>query len=157
GCPSRSHALTRPVGSGRRFALSGVRTRPGGTAFRSAAAVGTSRDTLPTDPPMAPAARPPARKRPGDGSMAKKDLGKELLVIVEKMQEEKKTPREVIFHGIEPAIQLAAERHFGVEEGVAVVIDQSPGHITARHGEQELDPETLGRIAAQSAKQVMIQ
>src|SRR5438552_11325135 len=31
------------------------------------------------------------------------------------------------------------------------------GLIVARHGEVELDPETLGRIAAQSAKQVMIQ
>ena len=89
--------------------------------------------------------------------MAKKDLGKELLTIVDKMHEEKKIPREVIFHGIESAIQLAAERHFGVEEGVLVQIDQSTGHIVARHGEGEIDPETLGRIAAQSAKQVMIQ
>lgn len=89
--------------------------------------------------------------------MAKKDLGKDLLVIVDKMHEEKKIPREVIFHGIESAIQLAAERHFGVEEGVFVQIDQVTGHIIARHGELELDPETLGRISAQSAKQVMIQ
>ncbi len=89
--------------------------------------------------------------------MAKKDLGKELLAIVDKMHEEKKIAREVIFHGIESAIQLAAERHFGVEEGVLVQIDQSTGHIVARHGETELDPETLGRISAQSAKQVMIQ
>jgi N utilization substance protein A len=89
--------------------------------------------------------------------MAKKDLGKELLTIVDKMHEEKKIPREVIFHGIESAIQLAAERHFAVEEGVLVQIDQSTGHIVARHGENEIDPETLGRIAAQSAKQVMIQ
>jgi N utilization substance protein A len=89
--------------------------------------------------------------------MAKKDLGKELLTIVDKMHEEKKIPREVIFRGIESAIQLAAERHFGVEEGVLVQIDQSTGHIVARYGETELDPETLGRIAAQSAKQVMIQ
>ncbi len=82
----------------------------------------------------------------------KKDLGKELLVIVDKMHEEKKIPREVIFHGIESAIQLAAERHFGVEEGVLVQIDQATGNIVARYGENELDPETLGRIAAQSAK-----
>jgi N utilization substance protein A len=89
--------------------------------------------------------------------MAKKDTGKDLLKLVDTMHEEKKIPREVIFRGIESAIQLAAERHFQVEEGVLVHIDQSTGHITARHGESELDPETLGRIAAQSAKQVMIQ
>jgi len=89
--------------------------------------------------------------------ITKKDPGKAVLELVDKMHEEKKIPREVIFHGIEAAIQLAAERHFQVEEGVLVKIDQSTGHILARHGEIELDPETLGRIAAQSAKQVMIQ
>jgi transcription termination/antitermination protein NusA len=89
--------------------------------------------------------------------VAKKDPGKAVLELVDKMHEEKKIPREVIFHGIEAAIQLAAERHFQVEEGVLVKIDMATGHIFARHGETELDPETLGRIAAQSAKQVMIQ
>ena len=87
----------------------------------------------------------------------KKDPGKAILELVDKMHEEKKIPREVIFNGIEAAIQLAAERHFAVEEGVLVKIDQSTGHIVARYGDTELDPETLGRIAAQSAKQVMIQ
>ena len=87
----------------------------------------------------------------------KKDPGKAILELVDKMHEEKKIPREVIFHGIEAAIQLAAERHFAVEEGVFVQIDMSTGNIVARHKDQEIDPETLGRIAAQSAKQVMIQ
>ncbi|HEY3787887.1 MAG TPA: transcription termination factor NusA [Urbifossiella sp.] len=90
-------------------------------------------------------------------AVTKKDPGKAILELVDKMHEEKKIPREVIFHGIEAAIQLAAERHFQVEEGVLVKIDMATGHIHARHGEVELDPETLGRIAAQSAKQVMIQ
>ena len=100
-------------------------------------------------------------------AVAKKDLGKEILKLVDLMHEEKKISRDVIFHGIESAIQLAAERHFGVlppeddEEptgpGVLVRIDRATGDITARHGEDEIDPETLGRIAAQSAKQVMIQ
>ena len=87
----------------------------------------------------------------------KKDPGKAILELVDKMHEEKKIPREVIFNGIEAAIQLAAERHYQVEEGILVKIDHSTGHILARHGELELDPETLGRIATQSAKQVMIQ
>ena len=86
-----------------------------------------------------------------------KDPGKAILELVDKLHEERKISRETIFGGIESAIQVAAERHFGVEEGVLVTIDQTTGHIIARHGEIELDPETLGRIAAQSAKQVMIQ
>ncbi len=97
----------------------------------------------------------------------KKDIGKEILKLVEAMHEEKKIARDVIFGGIESAIQLAAERHFGVVEtldgeepagpGVYVHIDRATGDITAKHGEDDIDPETLGRIAAQSAKQVMIQ
>src|SRR6187431_2420581 len=96
----------------------------------------------------------------------KKDIGKEILKLVDAMHEEKKIPRDVIFGGIESAIQLAAERHFGVladadEEptgpGIHVHIDRATGDIVAKHGEEDIDPETLGRIAAQSAKQVMIQ
>ena len=90
-------------------------------------------------------------------TIKKADPGKAILELVDKMHEEKKIPRETIFRGIEAAIQLAAERHFQVESGVLVTIDMATGHILARHGEVELDPETLGRIAAQSAKQVMIQ
>lgn len=101
-------------------------------------------------------------------AVIKKDLGKEILKLVETMHEEKKISRDVIFSGIEAAIQLAAERHFGTPEpveeggepagpGIYVHIDRATGDITAKHGESDIDPETLGRIAAQSAKQVMIQ
>ncbi len=84
-------------------------------------------------------------------------MGKEVLKLVEAMKEEKRISPEVIFSGIEAAIQLAALRHFAVEEGVMVRIDRATGEISARFGENEIEPETLGRIAAQSAKQVMIQ
>jgi N utilization substance protein A len=96
----------------------------------------------------------------------KRDIGKDLLKLVDAMTEEKKISRDVIFGGIEAAIQQAAEKHFGITEenigqegvpGVFVHIDRATGDITAKHGEEEIDPETLGRIAAQSAKQVMIQ
>jgi N utilization substance protein A len=86
-----------------------------------------------------------------------KDPGEAILKLVEELHEARKIPRETIFGGIASAIQVAAERHFGVEEGVFVNIDQSTGSIVARHGETELDPVTLGRIAAQSAKQMIIQ
>lgn len=84
-------------------------------------------------------------------------IGKEVLKLLDTMAEEKRISRETLFIGLESAIQLAALRHFAVEEGVAVTIDRATGEITARHGDKELDPEHLGRIAAQSAKQVMIQ
>ncbi len=94
--------------------------------------------------------------------LKKPDTGKAILDLVEKMHEEKKISRDIIFGGIESAIQLAAERHFALEEGVLVLIDRATGDISAKvttpEGEaKDIDPVTLGRIAAQSAKQVMIQ
>jgi len=83
--------------------------------------------------------------------------GSDLLRIVDLMHREKNIPKEVIFEGIEAAVQLATEKHYGDEAGIAVTIDRDSGAIHAQKGEQVIDPELLGRIAAQSAKQVMIQ
>src|SRR6185369_6422519 len=85
--------------------------------------------------------------------------GGELLRIVDAMHREKNIPKDVIFEGIEQALELAAERHFGEEDEtpLSVTIDRVNGQIKALHGETPIDPELLGRIAAQSAKQVMIQ
>ena len=45
-----------------------------------------------------------------------KDPGKAILELVEKLHEDRKIPRETVFNGIASAIQVAAERHFQVEE-----------------------------------------
>src|SRR5712691_8339922 len=83
--------------------------------------------------------------------------GADLLRIVDLMHREKNISKEVIFEGIEAAVQLATEKQYGEEENVVVSIDRDSGEIHAKKGEQVIDPELLGRIAAQSAKQVMIQ
>src|SRR5437879_11030075 len=83
--------------------------------------------------------------------------GTDVLRIVDLMHREKNIPKEVIFEGIEAALQLATEKHYGDEEGIAVTINRESGEIKAQKGELIIDPELLGRIAAQSAKQVMIQ
>jgi N utilization substance protein A len=83
--------------------------------------------------------------------------GADVLRIVDLMHREKNIPKEVIFSGIEAAVLLATQKHFNTEEGVVVTIDRATGGIHAQKGEEVIDPEVLGRIAAQSAKQVMIQ
>jgi transcription termination/antitermination protein NusA len=83
--------------------------------------------------------------------------GADVLRIVDLMHREKNIPKEVIFEGIQAALQMATEKHYGDEEGIAVTIDRDSGEIKAQRGEQVIEPEVLGRIAAQSAKQVMIQ
>jgi N utilization substance protein A len=88
--------------------------------------------------------------------------GSELLRIVDQMQHEKNIKREVIFEGIEAALQMAAQKQYGEETEIVVTIDKDTGQIHARKGLEEIDPTTFdpttfGRIIAQSAKQVMIQ
>jgi N utilization substance protein A len=83
--------------------------------------------------------------------------GTDLLRIVDSMHREKNIPKDVIFDGIEAALQLATEKHYGDEQGITISIDRDSGEIRAQKGETAIAPEELGRIAAQSAKQVMIQ
>src|SRR5262245_12718827 len=83
--------------------------------------------------------------------------GSDVLRTVDAMHHEKNIPREVIFEGIEAALQLAAEKKYGEECGVLVAIDRDTGEIQAKKGEEAIDPSEFGRIAAQAAKQVMIQ
>jgi len=83
--------------------------------------------------------------------------GADLLRIVDAMHRDKNIPKEVIFKGIEDALQLATQKHYGEEEEVIVTVDRDSGMIKAQKGEAVVAPELLGRIAAQSAKQFMIQ
>src|SRR5260370_3477419 len=86
--------------------------------------------------------------------------GSDVLQIVNKMDEEKKIPKEIIFTGIEQAIQVAMERSSGEDVEpipVAVTIDRMTGAIEAKRNGELIDPETLGRIPAQSAKNLIIQ
>jgi len=81
----------------------------------------------------------------------------EVLTIVNKMHQDKNIPKEVIFSGIEAALQVAMERATGEETGISVSIDRVSGQIVVKRGENIIDPESLGRIPAQSAKNLIIQ
>lgn len=83
--------------------------------------------------------------------------GADVLRGVEAIHREKQIPRDLIFDAIESAVQLAAEKHFGEEEEVEVTLDRDTGEIRARKGTEHIEPDILGRIAAQAAKQAMIQ
>jgi N utilization substance protein A len=83
--------------------------------------------------------------------------GSDLVRIIDEMQHLKNIDREIIFSGIESALQLAGQKKFGEESGVTVTIDRDTGDIVAKRGEELIDPSEFGRIAAQSAKNVMIQ
>jgi N utilization substance protein A len=86
--------------------------------------------------------------------------GAELLRGVDYVNREKNVSREVIFSAIEKAVRLAIHKSYDDEEedsGVEVAIDRGTGDIMAKRGDVVLDVESLGRIAAQAAKQMIIQ
>lgn len=82
----------------------------------------------------------------------------ELLRIVDAIHRDKNIDKEVVFQAIEQALISAAKRHYGEEEDIVVVIDRQTGAISGTHNGAVLDSEeTVGRIGAQTAKQVIIQ
>src|SRR5437870_3508624 len=62
--------------------------------------------------------------------------GADLLRIVDLMHREKNISKEIIFEGIEAAVQLATEKQYGEEEDIVVSINRDSGEIHARKGEQ---------------------
>jgi N utilization substance protein A len=82
----------------------------------------------------------------------------EILRIVDAIHRDKNIDKEIVFEGIEAALVSAAKKHYGEEADITVNIDREDGSIRATHEGRELDSEeTVGRIGAQTAKQVMIQ
>jgi len=87
--------------------------------------------------------------------------GNEILRIVDAIHRDKAISMDVVFEGIEQAILSAARKHFSEEEKLEVRINRQTGEpalmCDGRALEAELLGDLLGRISAQTAKQVMIQ
>ena len=85
-------------------------------------------------------------------------MNQELVRIVDNIARDKNIDRESVFADLEEAMVSAVRKHFGELEGDIVVnIDRTTGEMTAFKDEVQIDIKQLGRIPAQTAKQVMIQ
>jgi len=85
-------------------------------------------------------------------------VNQELIRIVENIARDRKIDKESIFLDLEEAMVSAARKHFGqLDSDIVVTIDRSTGQVTAFKDGEQLDIRQLGRIPAQTAKQVMIQ
>ncbi len=80
-----------------------------------------------------------------------------LLRLVDILHKDKDIDKDIVFQGIESALESAARKHLKTSEPISIKIDRETGAIAAMQGEQELDLSDLGRITAQTAKQVIIQ
>src|SRR3954463_16008129 len=83
----------------------------------------------------------------------------ELLRIVDGIARDKNIDRDQIYTDIEQAIASALRKQFNTEDTTEfkVSVDRVTGDIKAWRNEAEIPLNVLGRIAAQTAKQVMIQ
>ena len=85
-------------------------------------------------------------------------MNPELVRIVGNIARDKNIDTESIFVDLEEAMISAVRKHFGEPESeISVHIDRATGLITAFKDGEQIDMKQLGRIPAQTAKQVMIQ
>ena len=104
-----------------------------------------------------PELRGPGQAWTGSGQIPSMNPS-EILRIVDAIHRDKNIDKEIVFEGIEAALITAAKRHYGEEEDIRVRINREDGSIQATHNGQPLNSEeTVGRIGAQSARQVIIQ
>ena len=81
----------------------------------------------------------------------------DLLRIVDSLHREKQIDPELVMQAIEAALITAAKRQFGEESEVDIHIVRGVGAINATVDGKTLSQDEIGRIGAQTAKQVIIQ
>ena len=82
----------------------------------------------------------------------------EILRIVDAIHRDKNIDKEIVFQAIEAALVSASRKNYGEDAEIVIQIDRQDGSIQGWCDGQELDTEeTVGRIGAQTAKQVIIQ
>lgn len=85
-------------------------------------------------------------------------MNEELLTVLEHIEREKGISKEYLFVAIESALASAAKKILGNKEAeVTAVIDRATGEIKMLSEGKEIKSAEFGRIAAQTAKQVIIQ
>ncbi len=83
----------------------------------------------------------------------------ELLRLLDSISRDRNVDKESLYKDIEQAMVSAARKHFNAvdTEEFSAELDRITGKIRIMRGSEEIPLETLGRIPAQTAKQVMIQ
>src|SRR5215471_3548398 len=100
-------------------------------------------------------------------------MNKELIYVIGQMATEKGIDKEILFEALESALLSASKKTMGVADNVRMELDRHTGalKVFARKKvvesvadakledeiEIELPPQEFGRIAAQTAKQVILQ
>ncbi|MEX0774071.1 MAG: transcription termination factor NusA [Phycisphaeraceae bacterium] len=83
----------------------------------------------------------------------------EMLRLIDSISRDRNVDKESLLRDIEQAMVSAARKHFNAvdTEEFRAEVDRMSGKIRVWRGEEEISLDSLGRIPAQTAKQVMIQ
>lgn len=84
----------------------------------------------------------------------------DVLRLIDAIHRERGVDREILFCALEEALSTATRKKAGVEEGLDVKIDRRSGQMSLISSDESLElpsANELGRIAAQTTKQVFMQ
>ncbi|MFH1420255.1 MAG: transcription termination factor NusA [Planctomycetota bacterium] len=84
-------------------------------------------------------------------------MNSDLIRIVDGLARDKNIDKDLVLEDLEAAMESAIRKRYGQDEEIEVKIDRLSGDITATLNGDPVSMNELGRIAAQTAKQVMIQ
>jgi N utilization substance protein A len=87
-------------------------------------------------------------------------MNKEFLTVLEQLEREKGLDKEVLLETVKQALEIAAKKIAKITSpgaDVEVEIDKQKGDIRVYIGGEEIVSKEFGRIAAQTARQVIIQ
>ena len=88
-------------------------------------------------------------------------MNNELIAILEQIEREKGISKDVLLESIEQAMEVAARKVAKITdeeaEQISVQIDRETGEVKAFVGDKEITSKSLARIAAQTARQVIVQ
>src|SRR3970040_820191 len=80
-------------------------------------------------------------------------MNTDLIRFIDSLSRDKNIAKESVFVDLEAAMVSAAKKAYEEIEDVAVRIDRLSGDIEAKVAGEPIDMKSLGRIAAQTAKQ----
>ena len=81
----------------------------------------------------------------------------DLLRLVDSIHRDKGINKELLFEAIEQALLTASRKRWGAHGELTVRINRLTGDVEAYEDGRRMDPNSFGRIPAQTAKQIMIQ
>src|SRR5688572_15713099 len=83
----------------------------------------------------------------------------EIIRLIDSISRDRNVDKESLYKDIEQAMVSAARKHFNAvdTEEFTCELDRISGKIRIFRGQEEISLDSLGRIPAQTAKQVMIQ